>query len=152
MKKKIKILKEKLEKLLKLMAVDFDDIEFSEEEDSLWARIKTGNPGILIGFKGNNLDALQLIAGLMLYRQTGEWTAVRIDVGDYRQKRQEQLNKLAQNSAQKVKFSGEEVRLSNLNPFERRIVHLSLADHPDVETESTGEGRDRILIVKPKKK
>jgi len=76
---------------------------------------------------------------------------VIVNIGDYREKRTANLEKMAQEAAQRVKFSSEPIALFNLNPFERRAVHMFLSKDPQVETESDGEGRNRHLIVKPAK-
>jgi spoIIIJ-associated protein len=86
----------------------------------------------------------------MIYKQTGSWQRLIVNVGDYRQKRQESIEKMADDTVKRVKFSGEPIALFNLNPFERRLIHTYLADHPDVTTVSEGEGRNRHLIVHPK--
>jgi spoIIIJ-associated protein len=105
--------------------------------------------GILIGYHGDTISALQLLLSLLLYKQVGSWTRLVVDINDYRQKRSQVLEKLAQNTAQKVKFSNEPIALFNLNPFERRVIHTFLAEYPDVVTQSEGEGKNRHLIVSP---
>ncbi len=86
----------------------------------------------------------------LIHKSLGSWVKVMVNVGDYRQRREEQLKKLAMTLAMKVKFSGEAQTVPNLSPAERRIVHIALTDHPDVCSESEGEGRDRQLVIKPK--
>ncbi|MCX6817027.1 MAG: KH domain-containing protein [Candidatus Beckwithbacteria bacterium] len=105
--------------------------------------------GMLIGYHGDTISALQLMLNLLLYRQKGEWCKLVVNIGDYRQKREETLIKLAQDTAQRVKFSGQPMALFNLNPFERHTIHAFLSTDPKVATESEGEGRNRHLIVKP---
>ncbi|MBU2577418.1 single-stranded DNA-binding protein, partial [Patescibacteria group bacterium] len=106
---------------------------------------------LLIGFHGETLQSLQLIFSFLAHKLTGEWYKVSVDVGDYKQKREEQLRKLALNLAVKAKLSGEAQSIPNLNANERRLIHLVLAENPDVLSESEGEGRQRVLIIKPKK-
>jgi len=113
-------------------------------------QLDDADTGILIGYHGKSIAALQLILGILLYKQTKIWTRVIVNIGDYRQKRQESLETMAQNTAQKVKFSGEPIALFNLNPFERRIIHDYLSKNKWVVTESEGEGNNRHLIIKPK--
>lgn len=105
--------------------------------------------GMLIGYHGDTISALQLMLGLLLYKETGEWSKLVVNIGDYRQKREEALIKLAQDTAQRVKFSGQPMALFNLNPFERRTIHAFLSTDDKVVTESEGDGRNRHLIVKP---
>jgi len=108
-----------------------------EENEVVNLQIETEDSGYLIGYHGETLEAFQLLLSLMVYKKLTTW---------------EQLKKLALNVAQKVKFSGEAQVIPNLSPSERRMIHLSLADHPDVFSESEGEGEERRLVVKPKKK
>lgn len=105
--------------------------------------------GILIGYHGDTISALQLIINLLIYKKLGEWLRLEVNIGDYRQKRAESLEKMALDSAQRVKFSGQPMALFNLNPFERRLIHEFLAKDPAVTTESEGEAKNRHLIIKP---
>ncbi len=113
-------------------------------------QLDDADTGVLIGYHGKSIAALQLILGMLLYKQTKTWTRVIVNIGDYRQKRQQALEKMAQNTVQKVKFSGEPIALFNLNSFERRIIHAYLSENKEVVTESEGEGSNRHLIIKPK--
>lgn len=115
-------------------------------------KLKIEDQGILIGYHGENINSLQLILNLMLSKKLNQWQRVLVDVGDYRQEQEERLKQMAQNACQKVKFSQNPVIITGLKPFERRIIHLVLADHPEVYTESQGEGLARELVVYPKKK
>ena len=121
-----------------------------DETDSYQAQINLDeqDTGILIGYHGDTIASLQLILGIMLYKQTGSWNRLIVNINDYRQKRQESLEKMAQDTAQKVKFSGEPIALFNLNPYERRIIHNYLNEYPEVATESQGEDKNRHLVVK----
>jgi len=125
-------------------------LEIKEEEDGVVIQLTTDEPGILIGYHGQALQAVQLLLALMGFRKLGEWTRVLVNVGDYREKRQESLTKMAQAIAQKVRFSGTSQNLPPMSSAERRIIHLALADETEVETISEGEGRDRHVVVKPK--
>ena len=80
-----------------------------------------------------------------------KWQRIVVDVGDWREKREEQLRRMALSAAQRVKFSKESVAMSYLNSAERRIIHIALAENPDVETRSEGEKRERRLVIEPKK-
>jgi len=113
-------------------------------------QIETEQPALLIGFHGETLSAVERILSFMIHRVLGRWHKVVVNVGDYRQKREEQIKRLALNLAMKAKFSKETQSIPNLSASERRIVHLVLADHPDVYTESEGEGKERYLTIKLK--
>lgn len=138
--------------LLKLLGVTPEAVTVTPDETGS-VQIKLAfspeETGILIGRHGDSISALQMILGLIVYRQTGSWQRLTVDIGDYRQKRTESLEKMAQETAKRVKFSHEPLALFNLNPFERRIVHLFLSKDSGVATESQGEGRNRHLIVRP---
>ncbi len=120
------------------------------DEGAINVNLESNDQGILIGYHGRTLASLQLILSMIAYRQLGEWTKILVDVGDYRQQRQERLQTMALNAAKRVKFSGEAYALPFLSPSERRIIHLSLVNDSEVITESEGEGRDRRVVVKPK--
>jgi spoIIIJ-associated protein len=147
-----KAIKETAQKLLQLMGFKEIKVELSvDENDVFHLDIDCEDSGILIGHHGETLSSLQLIVSLVVYKRLGKWQRILVNVGDWREKRIEALKKMALNATQRVKFSNEEVFLPHLNAGERRIIHLYLADHPDVTTESVGEGEERRLVIKPKK-
>ena len=146
-----KIIQEKTIELLELLGMGEIKIELKSKEEAIQINIDCDNQGLLIGNYGETLFSLQLILSLIIYHELGSWQRVLVNIGDYLEKRKEALEKIALNTAQKVKFSNKEVAILRLNSSERRIVHMILADNPDVVTESVGEGRERRLIVKPKK-
>lgn len=121
-----------------------------DKEGVIHIQLETEDPGILIGYHGETLASLQLLLGLMTYRQTNEWQRILVNVGDYRERRQESLERMALSAAQKVRFSGEEQALPFMTATERRLIHLALADDAEVMTESEGEGRNRRVVIKPK--
>jgi spoIIIJ-associated protein len=108
--------------------------------------------GVLIGRKGETLVALQYVANLIVNRKVGEWTRVLIDVGGYRRRREESLEGLAQRVAYRVVQSNRAVTLEPMPPNERRVIHMTLRDNPDVATESTGEGESRKVTILPRQK
>lgn len=119
-----------------------------ESEGIVFVQIETQEAGILIGFHGRNLEALQLLLGQIILKKLGVWVKISVSVGDYRQKREAQLKEIALSAASRVEETQQPVVLAELSPSERRIVHLMLQDHPKVMSESEGEGRDRRLVVK----
>lgn len=148
-KKKIATLQEIIQHLLELMGVEAKTEVSKQESDIFQVQLEAEDPGILIGYHGETLAAIQLLLGMIAYRQTGEWIRVLVNVGDYREKRQESLERMAQSAAEKVKFSSEEQALPEMNATDRRLVHLALANDPEVATESEGEGRNRRVVIKP---
>lgn len=143
---------EKLAKgLIKHLGVKAKSEVSEDEEGAVHVQLETDDPGMLIGYHGETLASFQLILAMMVYRKTDEWTRILVNVGDYRERRKESLERMALSAAQKVKFSGEEYALPSMTPAERRIIHLSLADDSEITTESEGEGYNRRVVIKPQK-
>lgn len=150
--RQLKIVKETTEKFLELLHFEAKiDVSEDKENQATKVQIETPDSGVLIGYHGQTLSAFQLILGIIVSKKLGEWERVILNVGDYRQKREEALKRIALQAAQRAHFSGEPVILTSLSSFERRIIHLALSNHPEVETSSEGEGRERRLVVKPHK-
>lgn len=126
------------------------DFQIKKEEELVVIHLKSDEPGVLIGYHGQALNALQQMITLMAFKKFGQWVRILVDVEDYREKRKEALENMAQSAAQKVKLSGQNETFPPMSSFERRIVHLALAEHPDVETVSEGEGNQRHIIIKAK--
>ena len=105
--------------------------------------------GLLIGSHGDTLNSIQSVVGMMYRTRVGEWKRILVNVADWREKQEEKLNHLAETTAQRVVETGESVPLYNLNPAQRRIVHMHLSERSDVQTESVGEGEERHLVVHP---
>jgi len=145
----LKAIKEIVDELLKLLEVEVKPVV--EEKDGLVnIQLQTDNPGILIGYHGDTLASLQIMLSMMVYRKLGSWVKILVDVGDYRERRKETLDKMALSAAQKVKFSGQDYAFPPMSSGDRRIIHIALSENPDVTTESQGEGFERRVVVKPK--
>ncbi|TFG83570.1 MAG: protein jag [Spirochaetales bacterium] len=110
------------------------------EEQKLGIKIESDSAAILIGKKGKNLDALQLLANVYAGRLGREDLRVIIDSENYRIRREESIVKMAYEIAEKVRRTRASVLLEPMNPFERRIVHTTLNDIVDIETKSEGDG------------
>ncbi|MFH0846551.1 MAG: R3H domain-containing nucleic acid-binding protein, partial [Chloroflexota bacterium] len=106
--------------------------------------------GILIGRRGQTLASLQYIVRLILSHRLGTQVWVNLDVEGYKKRRYESLEKLAQRVAEQVRAQGTSFTLEPMPPDERRIIHLTLAQEPDITTESTGEGDDRKVVIAPR--
>ncbi len=126
------------------VAVDVD------ETGAYRVHIETEETGLLIGFHGKTLESFQIILGILVFRKLGTWTKVYVNVGDYREKREEALMHMAQRAAERALVRGEPVELAPLSPSERRVIHLTLQGDDRIATESVGEGEGRVLVVKPK--
>nr|MBI5455748.1 KH domain-containing protein [Candidatus Levybacteria bacterium] len=138
-----------IKKFLDLLGLD-TSFKMSEEEGTISLILETQDSGIVIGYHGETLEALQLILSLILAKESGEFKRVSIEVGDYKKNREEWLEKIALDAKEKALTENKEVYLSDLKPWERRVVHLLLQDDKEVISESTGEGRERVLVVKPR--
>ena len=109
--------------------------------------IKGEDLGILIGRHGQTLSCLQYIVRLIVGHQTETWLPIVIDVEGYKQRRYEVLRTLALRIAEQVKAKGVPFTLEPMPAYERRITHLTLADHPDVTTQSIGDGEARKVVI-----
>ncbi len=143
------ITKDFVSECLKLLLIE-GKVVVEKDEETVRVNIETSQSGALIGYHGEGLISLQLILNIMVHKKTGSWQRVVVNVGDYRQKREEYLRNLALNVAARVKATQNPTTLNDLSSFERRIIHLVLSQDPDVEAYSEGEGKDRHLIIKPK--
>lgn len=110
------------------------------EEKKLGIKLDSEHSSILIGRKGKNLDSLQLLANIYAGRLGHEEIRVILDTENYRIRREESLVRLAYTTADKVHQSHQSILLEPMNPFERRLIHTTLNDIPDIETKSEGEG------------
>ena len=110
------------------------------EEKKLGIRIESEHASIIIGKKGKNLDALQLLVNVYAGRLGREDTRIILDSENYRIRREEALVRIAYESAEQVRRTSRSVLLEPMNPFERRIIHTTLNDIVDIETKSEGEG------------
>lgn len=152
--------KQWLETLLELMGMPtivttegFETI--AEDSESCWLNISADDLTpeqiqILIGQKGEDIDAIQYLANtiLNLTQDTDSQGSYTIDLNGYRVKRYQELLDIADNAAAKVRATGEETEVPNLSSAERKQIHSFLQNSPDLETESRGQEPDRKLIVK----
>ena len=127
-----------------------DPFEIDETEESVNVVINSDDPGLIIGHHGDTLDSIQLILSLMVTKKLGEFKRVNVEVGDYKKNRSDYLKTLATDSKERVLLERKEIYLPNLKPWERREVHMHLADDPEVISESVGEGKERTLVITPK--
>lgn len=107
--------------------------------------------GLLIGRRGETLRSLQFMLNLLVSRKVQRWPQIVVDVGNYRQRRQESLEGLARRMAERVRQSGHPLTLEPMGAYERRIVHLTLRSDPTVTTQSAGEGENRKVVIHPAK-
>lgn len=147
---KIDTVKQTTEDLLSRLGVAGNVTTDVDETGAHRVHIETEETGLLIGFHGKTLESFQIILGMLVSKVLGEWVRVYVNVGDYREKREEALMLMAQHAAERALAAGREIELPNLSASERRVIHLTLAGDDRVETESVGEGTRRTLLVRPK--
>lgn len=147
--KEKKIIQEVVEDLLSHLDVTATAV-VSEQEEILDVLLETEDSGMLIGYHGEILEALQLIISLMVAKKLGRFVRVSLEIGDYKKNRIAYLERLAMQTKERVLEEGQDRTISSLKSWERRVIHLMLQDDEEVTSESAGEGRDRVLIVRPK--
>lgn len=107
--------------------------------------------GLLIGRRGQTLQALQFLVTLIVRNKLGEDVRVVLDVENYRQRRESSLRDMAAKVASRVAQTQRSITLEPMPPADRRIIHTSLAQHPEVRTESAGEGENRKVTIMPRR-
>ena len=154
-----KTVREAVETLLGLMGIDDPTVAVDiqppdggdeEAQPSISVNIDGGDLGILIGRRGQTLTSLQYIVRLIIGRQTETWQPIIIDVEGYKERRYEGLRAFARQMAEQVIDRQAPFSLEPMSAYERRLIHLVLADHPDVVTESMGLGESRRVVILPK--
>jgi len=136
-----------LEELFEKMGLDAK-IDITEDEEIMRVNISSSNSGVIIGRRGETLDALQFLTGLVVNRNNTTYKKIILDTEDYRKKREVTLESLANRLAFKVEKSGKSMSLEPMNPYERRIIHSTLQKNKNVETYSVGEEPNRKVVIK----
>ncbi|MCX8015867.1 MAG: hypothetical protein N2692_00980 [Patescibacteria group bacterium] len=138
-----------IKNLLSFFNIDDVEVEINEVDENLTnINIRTESGKILIGPDGSVLKDLELIIRLLAQKNNIN-KKINLDINGYRKYREEQLKKLAKETAHKVIITKNPIKLPPMNAYERRIIHMELAINPNVTTESVGEEPNRYLIVKP---
>lgn len=150
-------LKEKAEKVLSDLAslIKFEvepKIEVNEVEEIPVVNIslESENLGYMIGYHGKNLESFQTVLQLIINNGLEKPVRILLNVNNYREKREESLKEIAMEAAEFVRMHNVEKHLAPMRPYDRRIVHLALADESDLVTDSVGEGEERRVVVKLK--
>ncbi len=144
------IVKKELEQLLSQIGVK-SSVELEETEGGFTAVLDAGEDNaLLIGKHGNTLASLELIITLIITNKLGEFKRVTVEIGSYREEREQYLRELSDKLKNDVIDTGYEKPVRGLKPWERRFVHMYLQDDDKVTTESVGEDRDRTLVIKKK--
>ncbi len=147
------VAKEVLKTLINLMKITAEVSVLQENEGELpvTLNIEGEDLGVLIGRRGQALASLQYVVRLIVAEKMKVWIPINVDIAGYKKRRYESLQNLALRLAEQVKRSRRLIMLEPMPADERRIIHLALADHPDVTTQSMGEGDMRKVAILLKK-
>ena len=143
----IKAVEQFLKDTLKAMDMEVEITSSIDGDGALYVDMKGEHMGILIGKRGQTLDALQYLANRVANKHHAGYVRVKLDTENYRARREETLKHLAKNIAHKVKRNRRPVVLEPMNPYERRIIHSALQSDPYVTTHSEGEDPYRKVVV-----
>ena len=122
-------------------------IDYDEAERHINIELSGNEMGMLIGKRGQTLDSLQYLTGIVANKKTDNYVKVKIDTENYRQRRKETIENLARNVASKVKKTGRTAFLEPMNPYERRIIHSALQGDKYVDTHSEGDEPHRKVVI-----
>lgn len=142
-------LKQTTQKILSFIGVK-PEVEVKEDSELSYVSIKGDNLNFLIGYRGQSLNALQSVVAHIVYKQTGEWPSIMVDINGYNDQRIERLQNITRKYIDRVRFFQNEVEMPVMNPWERRQVHSLVSEYDDVVSESRGEGKNRRLYLRPK--
>jgi len=140
-----------LERIISLMSLD-SKVSASKKDDDIVLNIEGNNAGILIGYKGRTLDALEFIVNKAVNKTAQKKVRVILDSENYKQRREESLRRRALKLGEQAKRTGKPITINALNPHDRRIIHLTLKGDPQVQTRSEGEGLLKKVHIIPNRK
>ncbi len=143
--------KKTLEDILRLLEVEAS-VDLREDSERILLNIQGDGSGLLIGRKGQTLDAIEYLINKIVHKEAEDKKRIVVDTENYRLRREDSLVKLAQRLAEKAKRLGRPVTISPMSAHDRRIIHLALQDDKTLRTWSTGSGLYRKVIISPEKK
>lgn len=135
--------------ILKGLKIENAKVEASYAEGVVTMDLDCEDYGIVIGHRGETLDSIQYLLSLVIKKSTLEYVRVVINVGNYREKRQETLRNLARKNADYVLRTGRRHTFEPMNPYERRIIHTAIQEIEGVESRSIGYNQDRKVVLEP---
>ena len=131
---------------------EMNDFEIKTVEEITAGSLNVGifirDASLYIGEDGRNIGSFEAILRLVIKKQMGNIFAIHLDINNYRESKNETLRELAKKAARRARFYKMPVALEAMSAYDRRIIHTELAAHPDIKTESTGEGSNRRIVVK----
>ena len=144
------ITKEILHSIFNKMEIDGHVKDIKEGENKVYIELDSEHSGLVIGKRGRTLEALQFLVNLMVNHQTETDKKIILDIESYRAKREKALKRMSKEIALKVVRTGRPWTLEPMNPFERRLIHLTLQNDTRVTTRSEGQGVYRKVRISPK--
>jgi spoIIIJ-associated protein len=139
-----------IQKMIDLITDDAN-VSYEADRDRLLLKVSGGNSGILIGRKGQTLEAMQFLTDKIVNRKSEARVRVKVDIEGYMEARKANLIQLAHKMADKAKKTGRPATINQMSGQDRRIIHLTLKEDPRVRTQSKGDGYYRRLIILPKR-
>jgi len=124
-------------------------VSVEERDDEIAARIDGEDVGVLIGRRGQTIDAVQLLCYRIAFRGRGDRKRVSVDASGYRERRREAIERQADRAAERALETGKEIEIEPMSSSERKLAHDRLKDRPGIETFSEGEEPERCVIVAP---
>ena len=143
--------KKTLQEILRLLGIEAG-IQLKEEPERIVLNIEGDGSGLLIGRKGQTLDALEYLINKIVHKGAEDKKRIVVDTENYRSRREESLVLLAQRLGDKAKRLGRPVTISPMSAHDRRIIHLALEEDKSLRTRSTGTGLYRKIVISPEKK
>ena len=138
------------QEFFKNLGFDVEITEIKIQDSLISVKIESQDPGVLIGKDGQTLEEIQHLLKLLIKRKTAENFYLEADVNNYKFQKIDYLKELAKDEADEVVRTRKEKSLWPMSSYERRIIHLELANRGDIVTESLGEGEERKIFIKPK--
>jgi spoIIIJ-associated protein len=146
----LKKVKKETEDFFKKMGFEVEINLPPQSEQTVFIDIKVQEPQILIGENGQTLMEIQHLLKIILKRKITEQFFIDLDISGYKKKKADYLKEMAKNTADEVALYKKEKILPSMSAYERRIVHMELAERKDIVTESAGEEPDRKIVIKPR--
>lgn len=125
------------------------EVTVRETDQLIVCEVEGDDLGLIIGRHGGTLNAIQYLLNVSAYRGSSDRRAIMLDAGSYRQRRKSSLTEVAQRMASRACKTGRAVRMEPLPPHERKIVHVSLQNNPQVSTQSEGQDPHRYVVITP---
>lgn len=148
LKEQIETCRRYLQNIMEKMGIEAE-INIADSEEGFFVDIDSNGSGVIIGRRGETLDALQYLTSLVVNKMDGEYKRITLDSCGYREKREETLIQLAEKISNKALKTGRPTTLEHMNPYERRIIHSAVAKVEGVNSKSVGEEPYRKVVISP---